>query len=746
MKKASPVFHAKYFRETFLRLKTAGIVSAAILLFMVLINALTAFGSFFSLVSGGSNTTLTLFIGNAHTYILIAGMLLTFIAFEWMNRRSSCDVYFALPMTRTQMYCSSILAVILWLAIGIAASSAVFALFGGGRINLLFFALIIISLLLAVLIVVGVTAIAASLTGIRFAGIVTALVILYVPYMLFTLFDLLVVIEANGMIPFGDTLGILTDGSYNIVAGGASILPLSPSGEGYADGWALLYNFAWGLVFLGLGLLLFNRRNAEAAGMPMTSKWVHIAVRCCIGLPPLLILAFIEALTRETLAGISVTFIGFSFITYCLYELITVKKFKKMLTALPWYGICIAVFIAFCALPAKVADAELDRDTSADNIKGYSIQAAADESTSLILPIAELAGLNFGTYVDTYVPVITDLTDSCNTYTDAYIKEVLFTSDEGIRILSDAIERNKTGNDGSIDVVSVFVRIRRETGRTIERIVSLTQQDVDRLAEIWGNDTNYMEAAARIPPMPDVQSDDEDFTEIVEFMLDELNDMPLEQRYAAVVNCLNFYSFYPAQDHAVTSVSDLKGYYDMLCYGGQCGVEIATFTIRGSDGYRSYSFSLKIKPEFLPKTAQRYMEWCNSHSSELDHQLLLISNACKGLASEAECPFMLKIGFVNENGERVDMRYTVEKLLYTYSYISYHEYGPQDGNINSAHPFSDDVMVELIERLSSSPLSTDPNSYVMVYTGTMPPAFFALSGEDMEWLLDQLKGLEVIAS
>ncbi|MBO4563346.1 MAG: ABC transporter permease [Clostridia bacterium] len=489
--------HKGYFAEVFRQLRVAGIVSSVILMlvnlttFIQLVSATNYVGtaSVFDIPSGQS------LAAPMKVFVYVMGAVLTFNAFGWLNKRSASDYYHAIPVTRTQMYWSTILAILSWMAIGLAAYSVVHALIYlafCAPFNYLLFLCVFVNMLIGALEVVGAAAIACAISGTRFVNFCAAIVILFAPRFMLTVLSGFVDLVSPDNTLIVNTISILFNPTYNIIAtpyagiiqlfGGSRISSIIS----YSNGWAMLYNFAYSCVLLVLGCVAFNKRRSEAAGIPTTNKLFQGVIRTAVGLPLLMVLVYLILEYDGVPSAISIVILVLlSFVGYCLYELISTKSMKKTLKAMPLYSICIGIAALYLFLPYLINKAERSIDVSEKNIKGYQVASESDDDFFAALAHIYLSGVD---------------------YSSVATKDIKFTDPESLKIIGDAYARSTKdyGKDDSNPMydsnhTNLTVRIDRKHGRSITRQLEFTEEEYRKLSELREKNEEYKRVFYEFP-------------------------------------------------------------------------------------------------------------------------------------------------------------------------------------------------------------------------------------------------------
>ncbi len=401
---------------------------------------------------------------------LVAAPFLTLRTFSFLNSRASCDFWHAIPHTRTCLYVSFLSAllteyVFLLAVTGVSAwlafliSSRFIRLIPGTLI------LFLVGSFSACLLITGALLLAMSRTGTLLSNLVVGGMILAVPRTLITCIAMMIrgsleqVYDLNIM-PFSDP-------KYNIpfgfLAGFDTETIRLPS--------SILYTAILGLIYLSLSLWLFNTRKSENAGASAPSRRLQAVCRIAVGCSVSFIVTVY--LVGNLADGYTyylpyIIFYTVSVILYFLYELLTTKRAKNLITALP--GLCIVivlnVLLGFTVQGIYRSEDAFGRD--ADKIKSVSVLSDDDRRT---LTLTEYA------------------LERCG--------KSMITDREVIGIISDALN-TETQDNASKLVANVKVRIR--TAFTAKnRLVSLKRSDLSKLTEGLKNTDEFTDHMINLP-------------------------------------------------------------------------------------------------------------------------------------------------------------------------------------------------------------------------------------------------------
>lgn len=334
--------------------------------------------------------------------------IMTFYLFGFLNKRNSSDFYHGIPKSRTCVYITYVSAIMSWITIILLGSTIL-----GGILCLLTRRMVTIqeldiyhsasqvikyeiayketfvllfSLLLCSLLVIAVITIGMSLSGTSFTGITIAGMILFLPSVLKLFIDMLI----EHVAPYVNTehfFFLFTPVPNNLVASViASIFGVGGYWEFYdifTDGYKIIYTFILTILYLTAGGYLFNKRKSECAGFSTIYPIVQTTIRCLcsitFSLIPLSMLfdKLLRPRSYVDVSGIIMLYL-ISIIIYFMFELISTKRAKNLLKAIPGLLIVAASNIALCAIILTVASFASKFQPEPDEIEYVKIDFELD--------------------------------------------------------------------------------------------------------------------------------------------------------------------------------------------------------------------------------------------------------------------------------------------------------------------------------------------------------------------------------
>lgn len=351
--------------------------------------------------SGGRVLTYSFFELNplvVATFLLLTP-LMVMVLFHFLNKRNACDFYHAVPETRTCLFFSYGSSVLTWNAVILLLSYVITvisgALFRFVTVDYSQALVVFAGCIVACIYMFGVFAIAMSVTGTVFTNLAVAAMILAVPRTIVTIFVFILNTSVK-VLPFSFSGSILDD-RLNIVTN----LVTGPLVRGDLDGlfqWqSVLYTVIVGVIYCAFGLLLFRKRKSEAAASAAVSARLQCAFRqipaILISLIPLALLIDnrvndYEAEPTEYFWVVVLYLIAV--LAYFLYELITTRKLKNLLKAIPgllWLALFNVVFyglffVSYHAILNDIPETSDVKYVNIDFVQSYSYRWSEEDNES----------------------------------------------------------------------------------------------------------------------------------------------------------------------------------------------------------------------------------------------------------------------------------------------------------------------------------------------------------------------------
>lgn len=406
-------------------------------------------------------------------FMFLAPVLLTLQLFSFLNKRNGSDFYHALPCTRNCLFISFCLSIITWLAgtilTTLLVNALLYSLTPGCMFSWSFIPNCFFSYFFGALLVMAIMMLAKSMTGTAFNNIIVALLIMLFPRFLtymfdFMLTDMAVIIETG-------SLGIFSDFSYNIPVRFAlgNFLIYEEIQLDFIGG--MIYTFILAMIYFAIALLLFQKRKSETAQRAATSKWMQHVFRCLVTIP--VTFFFFES---NSFFSFLVAFL-ITLLVYFGYELITTKKVKNLLKALPMFFAVLAFDVLFCFSLVVT-----------NNIVLGSVQDPSQ---------IQSVGIDFDGYSyvgDHYNKMLADKHFVDDADLEKMVAEAL---EETIASIKDGTHSKKLYQSGQY--YEYLVSIKKDNGTVLQRNIMFTIDQVTYAKERYEKETAYQEKLVQLP-------------------------------------------------------------------------------------------------------------------------------------------------------------------------------------------------------------------------------------------------------
>lgn len=584
------LFDGKIYLEGLRQTKVMGLF---LLIATVVGNALFPLNEFVEYLSyfHGDQTAYLVDLGTFTPFLIVflflAPIMLSMHLFSFLNKRNGSDFYHALPCTRTCLLVSFSMSIVTWLASTILLTALVnaflYTICPSTYINWAFIPYNFFTYFCGSLLVLSVMLIAKSMTGTGISNIVVAALIGFGPRALAMIFvsvltDIMPILDVNSM-------GFFMNTAYNIPVN--FVLGMDMVDEtSFTFIPGMIATAALALAYFVIAWLLFKRRKSETAQKSAPNKVMQHVIRCLITIPITLIIP-ISIVQDEYIGFYSIIVILFvAAIIYFGYELLSTRKAKNLLYALPVFAVVILFDILFGAALIGARQMALNVPEVSE-IKAVSVSWKQDD---------------YGFYKH---------------YNELLLTEELFVEDEAlIQMVNEAL--NNTVQDievgdyynklyGSYDKVTYYsypVSIRKQNGSVMKRNVLFRYDELDEILAAYEQDAAYQEKLVQLPDRKSIQDiflfnsyyntiDQAVTEEIWEIFCEEYEALAYEEKL--LTNGIG--DFYENSDWDDTSLTKLP------------------IQVYGYWGVQSYQVTYSISAK-TPKTYQAYMEAINEHSQK----------------------------------------------------------------------------------------------------------------------------------
>ena len=515
MKQKRTTFSLKMLWEGFQQCKMIGIFAAVIVVLGAILEPVAQAISLSSspyhtkvvYEAWGINVTLLV--------VLLAAPLMTLMLFHFLDNRAASDLYHALPHKRITLYLSYAGAVLLWVVLLLVLgtlTSVITCGFTQKYITLLTDSLLPFAASLfcmSFLLVAGVL-VSMSITGTVFTNLLFAGILLFLP-------RLCVLALQSSMVnalPFlSDSAGTgFFRNANNLLFSGVNVVFSMSENDGtsietvFSPSWqAYLYTFLLGLLYFVIAAFLFCRRRSEAAGQSAPSRLLQHIYRIVVTMVIciFIVCAMFSAMTNGTLRDEWFVFLVFYLVAalvYFAYELITTKKWKNLLTALPGLGIVALLNVGILLGMHAVENHIVAQRPAMQEIE--SVSFCSTDGTDYI------SGGSYLSYRD-YINLMSrdiEITDpTAVTLVSYYLDENLKTWEEGgddayqSKYYTESYYDDIEIAENRVDSYCAYDVIIRTKSHTLRRLIYVPASETEKLLDALQTNADYVDVW-RNPP------------------------------------------------------------------------------------------------------------------------------------------------------------------------------------------------------------------------------------------------------
>lgn len=479
-------FHVKLYLEGLRQTRVLGIVLAIITVLGSILYPVLQIADYYSLPASEQAASMVRLIHVSEftplliLFMFLAPVLLCMNLFSFLNSRKASDFYHGIPCTRTTLYISFSASILTWLAGIIALVTALngvlYSIFPITKVNMMILPYCFLFYLSGSLFVMGAMMIAKGLTGTAITNIIVTGLIAFFPRLLLFLFSWL--LSLNVMIVDVEHMGLLANPQYNIpihtifsYLGG---IPEKVMDIGFWGG--IFYTGILGLLYLALGAVIFQKRKSETAEKSAQNKWMQHIIRCLVTIPLTLIIPA-SIVSQERLGTTSVVLILFvSLIIYFGYELITTKKLRNLVTAIP----ILLVVVIF------------------DVLFGFSVGIAKDMALSAAPDASQIHSVGIIRKRNFYEKP---------KYNELLIDQIYAEDPETLEMVAGTLKQtilavqNRDYRNEERKKQSLMLHIRQKNGSELSRSVLFTPEQVRSFDQVLMQNAEYSEKISALPPI-----------------------------------------------------------------------------------------------------------------------------------------------------------------------------------------------------------------------------------------------------
>ena len=543
---------------------------------------------------------------------------MTLVLFRFLNSRAASDLYHAMPHKRISLYLSFSAAILAWMLILIVSSTLVstIACTIVSQITLLYdtilpYTLSVLSI--SVLLMAG-TLVGMSLSGTLFTNVLLSAIVMFFPRLCVTFLQNIV----TGNLPFMVNNSYGLSGGRNLLFSLATVPFSGGSGSDVFDPSvkSIIYTFVLALIYFVIGMVLFCRRKSEVAGQSAPSRLFQHIYRILV---TMIYCVFVTGALASDLEsnGMAVSGSWFEYMVlylvalliYFVYELITTKKWRNLLSALPGLGVVVVLNGALLLGMHLSYQQIVSLRPAASEIESVSIEGTAYE-----MDISS-GYVNYASYVGLASREI-ELTDPTIVTLVSYsLQENLETWDEDPEQYYAKYYGGDSYNSGKGQETYTGMRVVIRTGnKEFERRIYISGENMNQLMEQLREETAYTDTW-RNPPTPvdgslmlygNGNSDwltEDDVQEIYDSYCAELKTVPFDTLYD----------------------------YMTVGYGGD-----VTLAYTFHEFGETLEIDCPISAEITPDTLQIYYDKLNAYQQESG-----LTDRALELLTQADTPFSL---------------------------------------------------------------------------------------------------------
>ncbi len=663
------IFHINLYKEQLKQLRLIGLIGLGLLsLFSILLPIGKALSMANERQNGYNLEKVAVGLLDSHFYLYFTFTLLVpilaLVCFHYLTQRNSSDFYHSLPHTRTCMFTCNMAAITTWttliLWVPTILSIIMYTIFNQYFIldipSLLRFALFIYGACLLVITSIG---IACSITGTVFTNVIVAGIIIFLPRTFILVFT--EIITSSSQLLVSNRLFPLLDPQYNIIFG-----LLTPSGSASLTiGWSsFAYSILLALIYLALGLLAYKKRKSESSNQAAVSKKVQTVIRLILGftvslVPITLIFNVLTGYDRFESSDLPV-FLYTMCILYLiaclvmlLYELITTKKFRNVLKALPSIGILAIINVVVLLGALGVYKVATNYSPDAEDIDYIITEPKLENGNTL--------------YYDTRATSLR--------ITDEKVLEMI------ANCLKENIESAKKDRWNSDDN-QVIVGI--HSGLTTHyRSLQMDMEDYKILTQSYSNSDGYMEAYQSLPSLTgdklflyNLSLSNREFLELYNIAKDEVASLKFNDWYLAlkgqrndVLDTIEFYA--TVNNESLPGIVPISGilpktymkyleFYSKAMQGDKNTILTDLKKIQSKDTLDSYDWDMayeildlaqNLRLTYGNRNSNLYFEYSGQHIQAINEKVMerIISSTRDYKTFDPNKDYLVKVGYSKYN-------------------------------------------------------------------------------------------------
>ena len=548
--------------------------------------------------------------------MLAFAAVFAFSMFSFLNERNRSDFFHAIPKKRECVYVSFVLAILTWI-FGILCVSAVLnaTFYSFAEFYSVNFSVVIVTplvLFLASAMIAAFMILAMTLTGTTVSNVLIFALLLLFGRTIGTIFvsclrDLVPILgEGNGFFKYFEF---------------QFSLPFALlSGDGYSSPALVVYTSVLTLFVFVLGGISYVIRRSETATKSAPSRFLQLVYRSAITLPFFLFVIY-SFVTEDFEPSIQLVLLVLALLVYCIFELMTTKKIKTMLKALPMVVIPIALAIGFTGLLFFAKNCALSDLPKIEDVVGVSDNAVIRYSDP------------------SYRELRTEETSLTSEEAKAIVLTALERDIEAVRAKGNYFTGDYVDGEWQSLYVRTYVKITLENGRTISRYIGFTEKEYDRFQTLMFESEQYLAAYFALPSSSETDS--------ITITDGNFSAAEAKRLWASFVQ-----EFYSLSDE------------EKLAYieTGYRGDSLTTLSVSGTYRLKSFRSTYVIRYEYMPKTAQMFLEMAVASGYVTDDLQIVerVRDKIEQLTTLEDVDF--EIAMTELTGERAGKEYVMYAL------------------------------------------------------------------------------------
>ncbi len=447
--------------------------------------------------------------------------------FSYLNSRKESDFYHAIPYKRQTVYVSFTLAALTWclgiIVLCVGASAVLWWVSPYTTISISSVPLLIFAVFLACAFLMSFMTVAKALTGTKSSNLFIYILLLSLVRIVCSLVSW----SVSTMAPIwvaGDTLARFLNISFNLPI---AILCGTFDASFFTDVPLYIYTFVVTLALFVLGGVIYKLRRSEMASKSAPSRALQHVYRFAFTTP--IILLFVSLCFAGVMsAGLFLTMFVFTMLTYFLYELITTRSPKSMLTSAIFLPILLFIAGGYAACVAFGGFSVLANTPDAEDIEYVRIPEVVQGTLEYYDPDAyeNENCANVKIKDETVNKYIADAIE----FSVASVKDGTF---DRTRIYADGVG----GKAESTRYNKFTVHIKLKNGTSISRKLKISETDYTKMLDAAASTDEFALAYLKIPKPESIASypyarglSDEDLHSIYSSFYNEYTGLSMDER------------------------------------------------------------------------------------------------------------------------------------------------------------------------------------------------------------------------